>query len=66
MRAFLLAATALLGLGGTAFADQQLPARLAGHAVLPAFTMALPPADAPRFRRIVHLGELGPLLDGIE
>ena len=48
MRAFLLAATALLGLGGTAFADQQLPARLAGHAVLPAFTMALPPADAPR------------------
>ncbi|WP_159997475.1 esterase-like activity of phytase family protein [Roseomonas sp. 18066] len=48
MRAFLLAATALLGLGGPAFADQQLPARLAGHAVLPAFTMTLPPADAPR------------------
>lgn len=48
MRAMLLAATALLGLAGAAQADQRLEARLAGHAVLPAFTMTLPPADAPR------------------
>jgi hypothetical protein len=49
MRAVLLAATALLGLGcSVARADQQFPATLAGHAILPAFTMALPPADAPR------------------
>jgi hypothetical protein len=55
MRATLLAATALLGLAagagaapGTARADQAFPATLAGHAILPAFTMALPPADAPR------------------
>lgn len=58
MRAMLLAATALLGLAGAAHAQQnqtqqnqggtRLEARLAGHAVLPAFTMALPPADAPR------------------
>lgn len=60
MRALLLAATALLGLGGPVLAqnqapapaqaqqDQRVEARLAGHAILPAFTMTLPPADAPR------------------
>ncbi|MCQ4159415.1 esterase-like activity of phytase family protein [Roseomonas sp. GC11] len=59
MRALLLAATALLGLSGIAQAQAQaqapaptpeakLEARLAGHAILPAFTMTLPPADAPR------------------
>lgn len=48
MRALLLAATALLGFGGQALADQKVEARLAGHAILPAFTMTLPPADAPR------------------
>ena len=48
MRALLLAATALMGLAGPAAADQRLEARLAGHAILPAATMALPPADAPR------------------
>ncbi|MCE2922807.1 MAG: hypothetical protein LW837_23065, partial [Roseomonas sp.] len=31
-----------------ALADQRFEATLAGHAILPAFTMALPPADAPR------------------
>ena len=48
MRALLLAATALMGLAAPALADQKVEARLAGHAILPAFTMALPPADAPR------------------
>ncbi|WP_323011004.1 esterase-like activity of phytase family protein [Paracoccus sp. (in: a-proteobacteria)] len=31
-----------------ALAEEVFPARLAGHAVLPAFTMVPPPADAPR------------------
>ncbi len=50
MRATLLAATALLGLAALrpAAADQRFEASLAGHAILPAFTMTLPPADAPR------------------
>ena len=46
MRRFLLA-TALIA-AGPAFADQRFEATLAGHAILPAFTMTLPPADAPR------------------
>ena len=46
MRRLLLAATMLVAL--PASADQRFEATLAGHAVLPAFTMALPPADAPR------------------
>ncbi|NMJ41925.1 esterase-like activity of phytase family protein [Roseomonas sp. JC162] len=46
MRRFLLA-TALIA-AGPAFADQRYEATLAGHAILPAFTMTLPPADAPR------------------
>jgi hypothetical protein len=48
MRALLLAATASIGLAGSAVANQRFEALLAGHAILPAFTMALPPADAPR------------------
>jgi hypothetical protein len=48
MRAFLLAGCAALALAGAAAANQRFEATLAGHAVLPAFTMALPPADAPR------------------
>jgi hypothetical protein len=48
MRALLLAATALIGMAPAAIADQRFEATLAGHAILPAFTMALPPADAPR------------------
>jgi len=49
MRALLLAATALLGFSGLARAeDQKVEARLAGHAILPAHTLTLPPADAPR------------------
>ncbi|MBL6080272.1 esterase-like activity of phytase family protein [Belnapia sp. T18] len=47
MRRLLLATTALL-LAGPALAQPRFEANLAGHAVLPAFTMALPPADAPR------------------
>ena len=45
-RLCLLAATMLAAL--PAAADQRFDATLAGHAQLPAFTMALPPADAPR------------------
>jgi hypothetical protein len=49
MRALLLAATACVALAGAARAqEQRFDAKLAGHAVLPAMTMALPPADAPR------------------
>jgi hypothetical protein len=47
MRALLLA-TALIGLIGPAQADQRLESTLVGHAVLPASTVVLPPADAPR------------------
>ena len=35
-------------LSAPAWADQRFEATLAGHAILPAFTMVLPPADAPR------------------
>jgi hypothetical protein len=49
MRALLLAATALFATAGAvSAAEQRFEARLAGHAILPAFTMELPPADAPR------------------
>jgi hypothetical protein len=52
MRALLLSACAVLALSAAApfaaRADQRLEATLAGHAILPAFTMGLPPADAPR------------------
>lgn len=48
MRALLLCATALIGLAAPAAADQRFEATLAGHAILPAYTMAVPPADAPR------------------
>ena len=48
MRALLLSCAAAIGFAATATADQRFEATLAGHAILPAFTMALPPADAPR------------------
>ena len=48
MRALLLSACATLALTASAMADQRVDATLAGHAILPAFTMAVPPADAPR------------------
>lgn len=44
---FLLSAAALT-LAAPAFAEDVFPAKLAGHAVLPAMTMVAPPADAPR------------------
>ncbi len=48
MRAILLPAVAAIALAMPAAANERFEATLAGHAVLPAFTMALPPADAPR------------------
>jgi hypothetical protein len=48
MRALLLSAAAAIGLAAPALADQRFEATLAGHAILPAFTMTLPPGDAPR------------------
>ena len=50
MRRILLAATALslIAFAASAQQEQRFEARVAGHAVLPAMTMALPPADAPR------------------
>jgi hypothetical protein len=47
MRAILMASAALLALAGSARADQRFEAVLEGHAILPANTMAQPPADAP-------------------
>ncbi len=49
MRKMLLAATAILAVTmGAASAEQRFEARLAGHAILPAFTLEVPPAGAPR------------------
>ena len=44
----LLAAAAVVALAGPALASETFPAKLAGHAYLPAMTMIAPPADAPR------------------
>ncbi|MFH1793288.1 MAG: esterase-like activity of phytase family protein [Pseudomonadota bacterium] len=44
----LLASVALIAVASTAQAEQVFPAKLAGHAYLPAMTMVAPPADAPR------------------
>ena len=50
MRRILLAATALsfIALAASAQEERRFEARLAGHAILPALTLTLPPADAPR------------------
>jgi hypothetical protein len=52
MRRLLLATTALLGLAAAAAADTRFEARLAGHAILPAATFIVPPADAPEYFRM--------------
>jgi hypothetical protein len=52
MRAILLASAALLALAGPVRADQRFEAVLEGHAILPANTMATPPADAPADLRV--------------
>ncbi|WP_287883553.1 MULTISPECIES: esterase-like activity of phytase family protein [Paracoccus] len=44
----LLACTIAAPVAPAALAEEVFPSRLAGHAVLPAFTMIPPPADAPR------------------
>ncbi|MGX9967004.1 esterase-like activity of phytase family protein [Roseomonas sp. F4] len=48
MRHLILTAALTLGVSAAATADQRFEAQLAGQAILPAFTMAVPPADAPR------------------
>ena len=48
MRALLLSAAAAIGLVTPALGDQRFQADLVGHAILPAFTLTLPPTDAPR------------------
>ncbi|WP_204304122.1 hypothetical protein, partial [Stenotrophomonas maltophilia] len=45
MRALVLAAAVFAA--SPAFAQQEFPATLAGHAMLPAATFIQPPADAP-------------------
>ena len=47
MRSLALVAAALLTAAAPAAADQVFPAKLAGHAVLPALTFFDPPAHAP-------------------
>ncbi len=42
-----LTATALVAFGLSASAEEAFPAKLAGHAFLPALTLITPPADAP-------------------
>ncbi|MDF3855274.1 MULTISPECIES: esterase-like activity of phytase family protein [Paracoccus] len=44
----LLACSIAAPMAPAALAEETFPARLAGHAVLPAFTIVPPPADAPR------------------
>ncbi|BCP54906.1 hypothetical protein K32_35230 [Kaistia sp. 32K] len=44
----LIAAAALTTIAGAAVAAETFPAKLAGHAYLPAMTLIAPPADAPR------------------
>ena len=44
----LIAATALAAFCLPASAEEVFPAKLAGHAFLPALTLIAPPADAPR------------------
>ena len=46
--ALLLATVLVWPMGNTAFAEITFPANLAGHAMIPAFTMLTPPADAPK------------------
>ena len=48
MKRTLLTIAALSALHGTATAEENFRAKLAGHAVLPAMTLVAPPADAPR------------------
>ncbi len=48
MRALLLSCAAAIGFAASAHADQRFASTLVGHAILPAFTMAVPPADATR------------------
>jgi hypothetical protein len=48
LRSLLAAAVAVAALTGPAAASETFPAKLAGHAFLPAMTMIAPPADAPR------------------
>jgi hypothetical protein len=48
MRALLLSCAAAIGFAASVHADQRFDSTLVGHAILPAFTMAVPPADAPR------------------
>ncbi|MFO1164826.1 MAG: hypothetical protein U1E55_06595 [Paracoccus sp. (in: a-proteobacteria)] len=43
-----VAGVAQPALAQNAQTEESFPARLAGHALLPAMTMAAPPADAPR------------------
>src|SRR5690606_21266171 len=47
-RKALTAGVALAALTLPALAEEAFPAKLAGHAFLPAFTLVAPPADAPR------------------
>ena len=46
--ALLLATVSVWPMVNTAFAETTFPATLAGHALIPAFTMLTPPADAPK------------------
>ena len=48
IRKALTAGVALSALALPALAEEIFPAKLAGHAFLPAFTLVVPPADAPR------------------
>ncbi|NUB44284.1 esterase-like activity of phytase family protein [Fertoebacter nigrum] len=47
-RSALLLSVALLPMAASAHAEDLFPATLAGHAVIPAFTLLAPPADAPQ------------------
>ena len=52
MRVFSLIAVGLMTIAPPSFAQQEFPARLVGHAVLPAATFIQVPADAPEDLRV--------------
>ena len=58
----LLAATALIASGLSASAEEVFPAKLAGHAFLPALPLITPPADAPPPARLQGKGPARPPL----
>lgn len=61
MRIKLLATALLVSAAVPAMAQEQFPATLEGHAILPANTLAAPPADAPAYLQTAGRFQGGPI-----